>query len=276
MQALTFVLTTLFISWTQQYFIIKGDGISNPVPVFALMWTPGLVGIFCAFYFDRNFKSLGINRPSISSLLISYFTPVLAAVVMVTLLVMFNISEFQVSPKLIEMSGGLKGALTKALLVAPTVGMVVATISALGEEIGWRGFLHSRFNFLAPNRRYFWTGLIWSIWHWPLIFFGDYATSDLPWLNVIFFSVAATSLSFVMGRLRDKTGAVFPAVILHASHNLWVSGIAPAFLKSGRLAPYLADESGLFCASFYFILAIYISRMRIFDEETLRQKISRT
>ncbi len=259
-QAFAFVATTFLISWTEQYFIIKGDGIQNPVRAFVLMWTPGLVGIFCSYLFDRNFKALGFKVPSIKSLVISYFVPALTAAFIIGLLVLFKFADFEISPRLIEKKGSILAALIAALLIAPTVGMIVSIISGLGEEIGWRGFLHSKFHFLSANKRYLFTGIIWSIWHWPLIIFGDYATSDRPYLNVLFFTLAVTSLSFLMGLLRDKTGSSFPAAIIHASHNMWILGISPAFFKAGPLVPYLGGESGLFCAVIYLTMAIFIAR----------------
>ncbi len=257
-QAAVFVAVTFLISWTEQYFIVKGDGIQNPLRAFALMWTPGLVGIICSLFFDRNIKALAIKIPTVRSLLLAYFIPALAAALIVGLLVLFNQAEFQVSQKLIEKKGSLSAALFAALILAPTVGMLLATLSGLGEEIGWRGFLHSKLMTLKNSARYLLTGIIWSIWHWPLIIFGDYATSDKPWLNVIFFTIAVTTLSFFMGWLRDTSKSSFPAALAHASHNMWVLGVAPAFFNPGPLAPYLAGESGLFCALLYLILGVVI------------------
>ena len=258
MQALAFVVTTFLISWTEQYFIIKGDGIQNSTRAFALMWTPGLVGLFYSLFFDRNFKALGIKLPNIKSLLIAYFIPALTAVIIVGCLVMFKITDFQINPELIEKKGGLSNFLIAALLVAPTVGMIVSFISGLGEELGWRGLLHTKLQFLNPNRRYLLTGFIWSVWHWPLIIFGDYATSDKPFLNLFFFTVAVVGLSFLMGLLRDKTGSVFPAALVHGSHNMWILGISPAFFKASPLIPYFGGESGLFCAAVYLAMAVVI------------------
>jgi len=102
--------------------------------------------------------------------------------------------------------------------------------------------------------------LIWSLWHWPLIIFGDYATSNIPAINVLFFTVAATALSFLMGYLRDATKSVFPAAIIHGSHNMWILGISPVFFTPTQLTPYFAGESGMFCALLYLLLAIWIIR----------------
>lgn len=257
-QAIVFVVITFLISWTEQYFIVKGDGIQNPVRAFALMWTPGLVGILCSMIFDKNIKAIAFTFPSLKSLAIAYFVPAVTAVFIVGLLILSQQAEFQISPKLIEKKGSIGSALFAALVVAPTVGMIVSVISGLGEEVGWRGFLHSKLTGLKPSFRYSLTGIIWSVWHWPLIIFGDYATSDKPWLNVFFFSVALTSLSFLMGWLRDNSNSSIPAALMHGSHNMWILGISPAFILAGPLAPYFGGESGLYCAVIYLLLAFFI------------------
>jgi hypothetical protein len=101
-QTLAYLLITFTISWTEQYFIIKGDGIQNPSRAFALMWTPGLVGIACSLFFNRNVKPLAFKMPSLKSLGIAYFTPALAAVLIILLIVICGITEYQFNPTLIE------------------------------------------------------------------------------------------------------------------------------------------------------------------------------
>ena len=259
-QALLFVLTTFVISWLQQYFIIKGDGVQNQVRVFALMWTPGLVGIFFSILFDRNLKPLGLKKPTLNSMLLAYLIPAVTAALIVGLLLAFNVTTFEVSPRAIEKEGSLSSALFKILLLAPTVGMILAFISGFGEEIGWRGFLHSKLDSLTANRRYLLTGIIWSAWHWPLIIFGDYATSDKPFLNVFFFTISGVGLSFLMGKLRDNTGSAFPAALAHGSHNMWILGIAPAFFVKNTQTAYFGGESGLFCTAIYLLMGIFIAK----------------
>jgi membrane protease YdiL (CAAX protease family) len=259
-QVLIFLFFTFAISGVEQYFIINGGGIQDLARVFCLMWTPGIVGIICAFVFDRNAQSLAIKRPSLKTLAIAYFAPAITSVLIVALLVVFSLAEFQISPHLIEKKGGVGPALIAILLVAPTVGLILSFLSALGEEIGWRGFLHSKLLGLTPTRRYFLTGIIWSIWHWPLILFGDYANSDKPYLNLVCFTIAVVAFSFLMGWLRDKSNSSLPAALAHGSHNLWLQGISPVFFTAGPLVPYFGGESDVFCALIYLALACFIAR----------------
>jgi membrane protease YdiL (CAAX protease family) len=50
-------------------------------------------------------------------------------------------------------------------------GLVFGTIFALGEEIGWRGYLLPRLLPLGPTRAMLLSGLLHGIWHFPMIFF---------------------------------------------------------------------------------------------------------
>jgi membrane protease YdiL (CAAX protease family) len=253
-----FVVTTYVISWAEQARTIQNGHGQNSLDGLFLMWTPGIIAIICSVIFYRNVKVLAFKKPSLKSLGIAYLVPALIAVATALLLIVFKISELEISPAAIEKLGSAQAVLVKGLIVAPTVGMIIPFVSGLGEEIGWRGFLHSQFSNLTATSRYLTTGIIWSIWHWPLILFGTYSTSDKPWLSVLLFTTMATSASFLFGYLRDRSKSVFPAALLHASHNMWLLGISPGFLKAGPLAPYFAGEAGVFCAFLYVLSAAVV------------------
>jgi uncharacterized protein len=257
--ALIFIILTYLVSWLEQARTIQNGHSQNSLDGFFLMWTPGLVGFLCSLFINRNINDLAIKKPTFKSLAMAYLVPAVTAVCVFALLILFNISEFEINPSAIEKLGSVQSVLLKGLIIAPTIGMIVPFVSGLGEEIGWRGFLHSQLLNYSPNLRYFITGIIWSIWHWPLILFGTYSTSDKPWLSVLLFTIMATSSSFLFGYLRDRSKSVFPAALMHASHNMWFLGITPGFLKSGPLASYFASESGLFCAVLYLLIAIFVA-----------------
>ena len=63
------------------------------------------------------------------------------------------------------------------------------------------------------------SGLIWGLWHVPLILGGVYLAGPPPLLAAALFMVTATAFSFVFARLRLETSSVWPAVALHAAWN---------------------------------------------------------
>lgn len=65
----------------------------------------------------------------------------------------------------------------------------MSILLALGEEIGWRGFLVPQ---LAKLTTFTWvaiiSGIIWALWHFPLAIMGMYvAETPLWWSLPIFF-----------------------------------------------------------------------------------------
>ncbi|MBG0771858.1 MAG: CPBP family intramembrane metalloprotease, partial [Anaerolineaceae bacterium] len=53
----------------------------------------------------------------------------------------------------------------QAMLLAP----VLNAISTFGEEFGWRGYLQSKLMPLGARKAVLLTGVIWGVWHWPVI-----------------------------------------------------------------------------------------------------------
>lgn len=106
------------------------------------------------------------------------------------------------------------------------VGMVPNLAAALGEEMGWRGFLVPELAKVLPFTGVaLVSGLIWAAWHYPITP-AVYRDVGLPvWFWLLTFTFAAVAISFAQAWLRLKTGSLWPAVFLHASHNLWMQSI---------------------------------------------------
>ncbi|UCC50697.1 MAG: CPBP family intramembrane metalloprotease [Anaerolineaceae bacterium] len=61
------------------------------------------------------------------------------------------------------------------ILSGATLGVLQARLPALGEEIGWRGFMVPQLAKLTSfNKTALIGGVIWGIWHVPIIIFGGY------------------------------------------------------------------------------------------------------
>lgn len=258
-QVIFFLLFTFAFSWGQIYFITKApEGMENPVRVIALMWTPGLIALFLSWLFGSKFRDIGFKIGNWRYYLISYAIPVAAAFFILSMLLVFGLSSFEINPKLLQKAASMQNALFRLLVLVPTVGVFFSFFSALGEELGWRGFLHTKLVALQIPHPFLITGLIWAVWHWPLILYADYATSEHPILSLALFTIMVMSAGVLIGWIREKSGSVFTAALFHSVHNVWIQAIYPAFLKSGSLDPYFGGESGVFNALFYAALAIFI------------------
>lgn len=108
------------------------------------------------------------------------------------------------------------------------VAVLTVILSNTGEEIGWRGFalphLQKRYNALLATLI---VGLLWSLWHLPLVFLtgNSMAQSPLIW----FISIVAGA--FIYTWLYNSTqGSILLAAIFHVSENIFgafIPGVSP-------------------------------------------------
>jgi membrane protease YdiL (CAAX protease family) len=89
------------------------------------------------------------------------------------------------------------------------------------EEFGWRGYLYSALRSRGNN---FWNtawkgGLLWAIWHFPLmlILYWSLGWAMLP--TLIGFTASIVAMNYITNALYDKSGSIFLAMILHALNN---------------------------------------------------------
>lgn len=97
-------------------------------------------------------------------------------------------------------------------------------VFAMFEEWGWRGYLEPRLTALGvPDlRRHLFVGLIWAIWHFPLILSTDYTQIHYAvFLPIFVIGVMLTAI--VYGQLRKASGTVWTSVLMHGVANtvLW-------------------------------------------------------
>jgi membrane protease YdiL (CAAX protease family) len=136
--------------------------------------------------------------------------------------------------------------------------------NALGEEIGWRGFLAPELYKLTNNytRTSLISGGIWAIWHYPVLIFADYNNGAPAWYGLTCFTVMVVSMSFTFTWFRLKSNSLWTGVLLHASHNLFIQGFFTPITKDTGNSKYYIDEFGAVLAIVSVLLAIYFWRRR--------------
>ena len=141
--------------------------------------------------------------------------------------------------------GSPAAALGKFLVLQATVGVLFSGLTALGEEIGWRGFLVPELARGAPlSRVALVSGAIWAVWHWPVLLFADYNGGTRPWYSLLCFTVLVLAIAFVFAWIRLASGSVWPAAILHASHNLWIQEVFDPLTGNTGPTPWIIGEFG--------------------------------
>ena len=126
------------------------------------------------------------------------------------------------------------------LLIVPQVLLValVTTPVLFGEEFGWRGFLQRRLFPNSPIAAAVATGVIWGVWHYPLILRG-YNYPDQPLLGAALFTVFTVLISYIFGWFYGRGGSIWCASLAHAATNtvgslslLWLAGMGAPFIIS--------------------------------------------
>ncbi len=132
------------------------------------------------------------------------------------------------------------------VLFTGTLGLVGKTSRALGEEIGWRGFLVPE---LAKVTGFAGVALIsgamWAIYHFPVLIFADYNAGTPVWFGLSCFTVGVIAESFIFAWLTLRSGSLWPAAFMHGSHNLWVQSILTPLTRDTGPTAYIIDEFGI-------------------------------
>jgi membrane protease YdiL (CAAX protease family) len=100
------------------------------------------------------------------------------------------------------------------IILGPFEGLIIT----FGEEYGWRGFLQTELVRLGRIRGVFVLGIIWGIWHWPVIWMG-FNYPGQPLLGSIFMVAYCLILAYFLAYAVFKSKGVWTAAYLHALSN---------------------------------------------------------
>lgn len=144
-----------------------------------------------------------------------------------------------------------------------TVGFLLLLPSVLGEEIAWRGFLVPELaKFMSFTGVALTSGLIWSVWHWPVMFQGIYGNDTTPlYFQLFFFTLSTTSSGVIMAYLRLKSGSLWTAVIFHMSLNVFLQKVFTPLTLENQNSDWYMDDSGAVLAIVTSIAALYFWRL---------------
>lgn len=102
------------------------------------------------------------------------------------------------------------------------VAISINAFFALGEEIGWRGYLYSLLGLKPSFRNVVTIGAIWGLWHASSIVLLGYNYQVNRLLGVALFTLLAIAITFPHLLLVTKSGSIIPASSLHGAFNaLW-------------------------------------------------------
>lgn len=136
--------------------------------------------------------------------------------------------------------------LTLFVLLTATLGLVGKTSRALGEEIGWRGFLVPELSKVVGFTGVgVISGLMWAAYHFPVLLFADYNKGAPAWYSLACFTLMVVADSFILAWLTLRSKSLWPAAIFHGSHNLFIQSIFTPLTTDTGPTKYIIDEFGI-------------------------------
>ncbi|PGK42852.1 CPBP family intramembrane metalloprotease [Bacillus anthracis] len=150
--------------------------------------------------------TFGISRPKIKTLIFSILFPLLLGLCLHFYFHIYNI-------KFLYHHWNELGFLL-------LIGLTIGSLSALLEEIIWRGNFHY---YLRKKYSFMQTAIIiaslWSSWHLPIaIFFKNY---ELPLVGILSYLSLLFILSIILTYTREFGGSVISPAILHGMFNVF-------------------------------------------------------
>jgi membrane protease YdiL (CAAX protease family) len=144
--------------------------------------------------------------------------------------------------------------------------LLPSLILVSGEEIGWRGYMLTRLIDAGVPRPILASGLIWGLWHAPLVWGGVIPRGPSPALSTVVLVVMATGVGVVIARARLETGSVWAAVALHLAWNTVIQEVfdplAGLTAGTGAGARLWVGETGILTALVAVAAAVVCSRGR--------------
>ena len=241
----------------------------NPTSIYvgALMMCPALSAFITLKLMKRPISSLPWGLKSLKHLRLSYLIPLGYITISYVLIWVFGFGNVLNEETITEWSQelGMEGfsspfVLLTMIVLLSIVGVVKNIGSTLGEEIGWRGFfiyeLRKLFSFGGVSII---SGLIWAIWHWPIIFL-IYKGSGSLLFHITAFTVMIVAISVILTYYTFKSNSLWPAALFHSVHNIYIQKIFTPLTITNDNSTFWIDEYGLMLPIITTIFAIYFWR----------------
>jgi membrane protease YdiL (CAAX protease family) len=145
----------------------------------------------------------------------------------------------------------------KYLLVSLTLGGLWSCRLSAGEEIGWRGYMLTRLMDSGLPSPIWMSGVIWGLWHIPLILYGEYTVVPNSILSISVFVIDITALGYIFAWLRLSSGSIWPCVW---AHSVWNQVFLGPFGGSHDGGGIWVGEAGLLTTLVVILLAVALYR----------------
>src|SRR5262245_59028340 len=268
----TFLVLTFVFSAVFYVLVIVSGHIAGGTGRYAtgIMWCPGFAALVTCRIHTVPISVLGWHWAGFRYMVASYLVPAVYALVAYAVIWGTSLGSFP-NPTFLRESVAAVGidamppwaAAMLMVLLNAVYGFIRSCANALGEEIGWRGLLTpqlvSTWGFTGASLI---TGCIWAVWHYPILLFADYNLGTPGWYALPCFTMGVIGASVIYTWFRLKTGSLWTATFLHASHNLFVQAIFTPLTGDTGPTRYAVDEFGFVLPLVICATAVWFWRRR--------------
>jgi len=250
--SLLFVVIVAIVSTPFYYLAVHYHG-----GTFKLMWAPTIATILTMAILKRDLRTLGWSWGRWRYQWLAFLIPLAYCVIAYVIIWSAGWGGFYDTKFVAHTreSLGFTGWSDLAVLLyfipsTAIYGLPGSLSSALGEEIGWRGFLVPELRrTMSFSGVALVSGVIWFAYHLPVILLGNYHNNSpaaLPlWGQLLMFFICVVGAAIIMAYLRLKSGSLWTAAIFHATHNLLIQAVLNPLTVNGPDTPKYIDELGL-------------------------------
>lgn len=243
-QTTMYLIWTFAIAWIMQAGVSvlysNGHTMAGQLLLAVMMFVP-LLGVLLS---GHKLTGMGWKphiRGNVITLLIAWFVPAFLTAAGAVLYFLVFPGHFDISGNYLAAAGGaealrqLEGqgmtypvyiltAAIGSLAYAPFINMFFAA----GEEVGWRGFLYPQLKSKFGRRKgLLLGGLIWGIWHWPVIWLTGYEYGTdyvgFPVTGMLTFCIFTTAAGILCDWLYEKSNIIWIPSICHGAINAAVA-----------------------------------------------------
>jgi len=238
------------LSYAWQYLIYRTGGTGSRLfPM--LMWFPGLIALVFLLLKKGKIREIGWGLKGWRYLFPAIIIPMSLSLFLMMVIKVRNWGDFSNSffvfkDGILESTriGLIFGSKEQAIpffimniVLSHLVFLLVGSLIALGEELGWRGYLQDSFlTKFGLVKGFIILGIIWGFWHLPVILMG-YNFPNNPVLGgFLLMPVATVFMGIFFGWIYLRSVSIWMPALAHASTNLF----------SGFLFNLTMDKNDLF------------------------------
>jgi len=213
----------------------SGNAMIGQMVLALMMYVPTLGVLFSG----GKLSQMGWNpqiRKNIRTILAAWFAPAVLTAAGAALYFWMIPGHFDLSGSALTANAGETAAQIESQGITYPVAVLISAVSAityaplinavaaLGEEIGWRGFLYPQLKGKFGRRKgWLLGGVIWGAWHWPVIWLigYEYGTEyvGFPVTGMLLFCVCTIALGILGDWLYQRSGSIWVPSLFHGAFN---------------------------------------------------------